>query len=264
MLRKTFALSWLFVAGVILLSGCKAYKQDILFRLDDDFSEEDLSGPIEKAEGNYVLKVNDQIIVDVFTNDGERIIDPNNELNQGQGMNNRQNQNIRQFPYLIQANGTVKLPKIDTINLVGLTIYEAEQVLQEAYNAFYKECFVRLQVTNRRVTVLGANGGQVIPLENEKTTVAEVIALYGGVEMGTRANNVRLIRGDLKNPEVYMMDLTTIAGMRSTVIEVQPGDIIYVEPWRRAWLVGLRDISPVLSITSSILAFVLVLQNLNR
>jgi len=240
------------------LSSCKVYKQDILFQLDEDFTESDLVQPIFDANSNYQLAPNDYITLDVFTNDGERIIDPNNELAQG---NNRTNQRQR-FDYLIQSDGTVRLPIVGQINIEGLTIIEAEKVLQQSYNELYKDSFVKVAVSNRRVIVLGGTGGQVITLDNENMTIAEVLALYGGVQMGLKANNIRLIRGDLSDPEVFQIDLTTITGLKSSSLIVMPGDIIYVEPWRRPWLQTLRDVSPVLSITSSVIAFVLVIQNL--
>lgn len=264
MISKISTIRWLFLGYVVLLSSCKVYKQDIMFRLDDNFTEEDLSEPVKKAEENYLIQVNDYLELNLFTNDGERIVDPNPEIS-GQGGNNQNRLNSRQqFEYLVQVDGVVKLPVVDRVSLAGLTVNEAEIVLQSAYNEFYKDCFVKLSVNNRRVVLLGANGGQVILLENENVTLAEVLALYGGLSLGAKANNIKLIRGDLSNPLVYQMDLTTIDGMRSTIIKVEPGDIIYVEPWRRPWLVGLRDISPVLSIASSVIAFFLLIQNITR
>lgn len=260
-LMKISGKSWLIIWVVMLLSGCKVYKQDILFRLDENFTEEDLAQPMADAQKNYELKVNDYIQLQVSTNKGERIIDPNNELSQGM---NVQQQNRQQFDYLIQMDSMARLPIVGEVKLAGLTINEAELLLQEYYNEHYKESFVKVTVSNRRVTILGANGGQVITLPNENMTLAEVLALYGGTQMGTRAGNIRLIRGDLENPQVFLIDLTTISGMRATITSVQPGDILYVEPWRRPWLQALRDISPVLSITSSVIAFVLVIQNLSR
>ncbi len=255
---------WLFLGCVVFLSSCKVYKQDLMFRLDDNFTEEDLSMPVKKAEENYRIQVNDYIELNLFTNDGERIVDPNPEVSGLGGNNQNRLNNRQQFEYLVQIDGVAKLPVIDRVKLEGLTVNEAEIVLQSAYDEFYKDCFVKLTVNNRRVVLLGANGGQVILLENENVTLAEILALYGGLSMGAKAGNIKVIRGDLSNPLVYQIDLTTVDGMKSTIIKVEPGDIIYVEPWRRAWQVGIRDISPVLSITSSVIAFFLLIQNITR
>ncbi|MFT4834844.1 MAG: polysaccharide export outer membrane protein [Marinoscillum sp.] len=259
-LKHLNKLTFLFVI-LGLVSSCKVYKQDILFNLNDDFSESNLTAPIRSAEGNYVLAVNDLIEINLFSNKGEQLIDP---LQQGQqGRQGGQNQG-QMFNYLVQADGTVKVPMIGLVKVDGLTINEAESVLQQGFDDFFKETFVRIQLSNRRVTVLGVNGGQVIPLPYENMTLAEVIALYGGLNLGAKAGNIKVIRGDLSDPEVFQIDLTTVTGMKSTITPVLPGDVIYIEPWRRPWMQGLRDISPVLSITSSVIAFVLVIQNLAK
>lgn len=245
----------------LLLVSCKAYKQDILFQLDDNFTENDLQKPIGDAVGNYILKPGDYFNFRVFSNEGERIIDPDFELSLQNAGGNQQNTSRTVPAYLINAEGKSSLPMIGLVELQGNTVIEAEHMLAALYTEFYSTCYVRVEVVNRRVVVLGANGGEVIPLTNENMSVAEVLALSGGVNFGAKANAIKLIRGNLSNPMVYAIDLTTIEGMRSTIIEVQPGDIIYIQPWRRPWLEGLRDVSSIVGLTTGLLTFILFLQN---
>lgn len=236
------------------------YKQDIMFQLDENFTPSELSRAVTETEKNYVIQKNDLVTVDVFTNKGERIVDPNFELqstNGNQGVQGRQ-----EFTYLVMENGSIKLPIVGDIPLDELTIYEAEEKLEQAYSGSYKEPFVKISFQNKRVILLGAAGGQVIPLQNENSTLAEVLAQAGGIDLGAKAHNIRLIRGELSNPEVYMIDLSTIEGLKGSIITIKPGDIIYVEPWRRVWLEGLKDMAPILSLVSSVLTLALVLQNL--
>ncbi len=258
MIYRTLNLFCFLLVAAYLTVGCKVYKQDILFSLDEEFTEKDLSQPIQNALDNHILVVNDWVEVNVFANDGERLVDPEMMGQQGQ-----QNQ-FQRFQYLVQSDGLVKLPMVGMVKIDGLTIQEAETIVEQAYDEFFKESFVKMTLANRRVVVLGVNGGQVLPLTNEHTSLAEVLALYGGLNLGAKAGNIRLIRGDLNDPQVFQIDMTTISGMRASVVDVQPGDVIYVEPWRRPWQQGLRDISPILSITSSVIAFVLVIQNLTN
>ncbi|MEQ8712817.1 MAG: polysaccharide biosynthesis/export family protein [Cyclobacteriaceae bacterium] len=256
----------LFLALLVCASSCKMYYQDILFQLDDDFTEEDLNERVFLMERNYLIKPNDLLILDVFTNDGERIIDPNNELGQGQGgqqnrMNQNQNgQNINS--YLVQNNGEIKVPVVGMVNVEGKTLIDAESQLQELFNVYYKDSYVRLSFSNKRVFVLGANGGQVIPIQNENTTLLEVLTLYGGFDFGSKANNIKVIRGDYTNPEVFEVDLTSISAMKMSIVSINPGDVIYVEPWRRPVYQSIRDISPILSLISSVIALTFVFTSL--
>lgn len=232
-----------------------------MFKLDENFTSSNLSKAVYQAEQNYRIQNNDFLKVDVFTNKGERIIDPNFELRIN--VNQLGGQGQQEFVYLVQDDGYCKLPIIGKIFLRDMTIDEAERLLEEKYNEFYKDSFVKLQFRNKRVILLGALGGQVLSLTNENMSLAEVLALSGGVQLGAKAQNIKILRGDMNNPEVYAIDLSTIHGMRESAIRIHPGDIIYVEPWRRVWLESIRDIAPVLSLVTSILTLAIVLQNIN-
>lgn len=227
-----------------------------MFKLDKNFTEEDLSNATGELESNYKLRPNDALLLDVFTNEGERLIDPNLEMVTNPAQ--QQQQFKDRFQYVIQVDGSIIFPMIGAMNLAGMTLFEAELAVAEKFDAVYKGSFVKLRITNRRVFVLGAPGGKVVPLPNENTSIVEVLAAAEGLDLGAKAQNIKLIRGD----NVYQINLGTISGMKSTNMLVAPGDIIYVEPWRRPWLETLRDVSPALSLLSSVLTLVVVVQNL--
>ncbi len=243
-----------------MLSACKVYKQDILFGLEEGENTSVVKA-VQEAERNYMIQVDDILRLDVFTNEGERIIDPNFELQRGIGF---QNQNMMQFTYLVQLDSMVKIPVIGKMKLAGLTIDEAESALEDRFDDYYKGSFVKLTFQNKRVVVLGAPGGQIVPMTNENMSLLEVLALAGGIDFGARAHNVRIVRGPLENPQVYLVNLNTVEGMKASIIPIEPGDVIYVEPWRRPFFEALRDATPILSATTSLIAFILLIDNLTN
>ncbi len=243
---------------VLLISfialGCSSYKQNIMFKPGENFAAKQatLAGATEK---NYVIQVNDYLKLEVYSNKGERIIDPNGELLINSGAAATQNPTLRVQPnYLVTVDGAVKFPMIDALTVAGMTIREAETRLQSEYNKYYKECYVLLTFSNKRVIVLGSPGGQVIPLVNENVSVVEVLAMAKGIGIDGKAHNIRLIRGS----DVYVLDLSTVDGLKTGNITVQPGDIIYVEPTRRPFAEGARDLAPVLSLVLSIATLIVV------
>ncbi len=238
----------------VFMTSCKVYKQDIMFRVDEATK---LATAVQTAERNYVIQTDDILRVDVFTNDGERIIDPNFELQQG----NINPQNLLRFTYLVQLDGMVKIPVVGKVKLEGLTIDAAETVLEGLFEEYYKGSFVKLGFENKRVIVLGATGGQLVALRNQNMSLLEVLALAGGIDYGSRAQNIRILRGNLADPQVFEINLNTVEGMKQTIIPIEPGDVIYVEPWRRPIFEALRDVTPILSATTSLIAFVLLIQN---
>ncbi len=234
---------------------------------------------VNRAARNYVIQPNDYLDVRVYTNKGERILDPNGELQFGQpsgvtptlsrgGTAGAISSGQRTggggggtsgVTFLVQADGTVKLPIVDKVRLSGLSLLQADSALQRAYTPYYKDAFVTTRTTNNRVFILGSPGGRVILLENDNMNLLEVLALAGGIDgggggslyrYGGRADNVRIIRGNLKNPQVQQIDLTTIEGMRRGNLQVEPNDIIYVDPVRRPVLEALTDAGPIFQLGS--------------
>lgn len=220
-----------------------------------------LSTEMAEAERTYTIQPNDLLEMDVYTNKGERIIDPDFELARQQATGQLITQR-RQPQYLVQENGEVKLPMVGYIPLAGYSLNQADSVLASAYSNYYKDAFVLTRYVNKRVVILGSTGGMIVPLANQNMNVLEVLALAGGIS-GGKAHNIRLIRGDLDNPQVQLINLSTIEGMRQASLQVQSGDIIYVEPIRRLLPETIRDIGPVLGLVSNIIGLALVIVSLS-
>jgi polysaccharide export outer membrane protein len=237
-------------------SGCATYQQNIMFKVKDESPSAITQKQLE-IERNYPIQINDLLRLEVFSNKGERMVDPNRELsrNMPAGALNAQ---IQAPLYQVNTNGEVKFPMIGNIHLEALTLREAELLLQKEYDQYYKECFVNLRFENKRVVLLGATGGQVIPLVNENIKLTEALALAKGIANDGKAHNIRLIRDE----EVFLIDLSTVDGLRKGNLIVQPGDIIYVEPLRRPFIEGLRDFSAVSSIIISLGTLAILLVNI--
>jgi polysaccharide export outer membrane protein len=242
----------LFLGLVCLLAGCSSYKQNLMFKPPENFVGKKTT-EAEATVKNYVIQVNDYLKLQVYSNKGERIIDPEGALNNDKNPQ-RQNQDPVEPTYLVTVDGTAKFPMIGSVALLGMTIREAEQKLQAEYDNYYKQCYVQLSFSNKRVIVLGSPGGQVIPLVNENVSLIEVIAMAKGIANDGKAHNIRVIRGE----DIYLVDLSTIDGVKSGNMIVQPGDIVYIEPTRKPFTEGIRDFAPIFSIIMSLTTVVVI------
>jgi polysaccharide export outer membrane protein len=245
------------LSGVIILSGffcsCSSYKQNVMFRVPKGQA---LSHEIQKAESNYIVQKNDRLKLEVYTNRGEKILDPS--LNSLQSNTGAQTNEVNL--YLVDQAGNVKFPLLDELKIEGLTLRQAEQSLQQQYSKYYQEPFVILNYANKRVVVLGASGGQVIPLVNENVRLTEVLALAHGVSIDGKAHNIRILR----DQEVFVADLSTIDGYVKNNIIIQPNDIVYIEPVRKPVTEAIRDYGPVLSVITSLVTVVVVVLSVNQ
>lgn len=211
-----------------------------------------LKQQMDLAEKNYTIQKYDYLEAEVFSNKGEKIIDP--EFRTGTGQN-AETANQSKVAYFVDANGIAKFPMVGDVKLEGLTIRQAEELLQDSYAKFYTDAYVVLRYTNKRVIVLGAPGGQVIPLTNDGMHLVEILALAQGLSNDAKAQNIRVLRGD----QVFVADLSTFDGYVKNNIPIQSGDIIYVEPIRRPLTESLRDYGPIVSIVTTVTTLVVVI-----
>jgi protein involved in polysaccharide export with SLBB domain len=285
---------------LLLFTSCASnryYNQRVLFRLTDEKGNQidtaKLRVAVNRTDRNYRIQPNDFLDIRVYTNKGERIIDPNGELQLGSSAGqvpslaprstaapsgraaqvSRAGGSSSGLELLVQANGTVAVPIIGQTHLSGLTLHQADSTLQVLFAPYYRDTFIQTRVTNNRVIILGSPGGVVVPLANDNMNLLEVLALAGGVDgngggangiyrYGGKTSNIRIIRGDLKNPQIEQIDLSTIAGMRRANLQMEPNDIIYIEPVRRSFLEGLTDAGPVFSAAATLLGTISVVFSL--
>lgn len=214
---------------------------------------EDHKQAIQEAERNYRIQKNDYLSLEVFTNEGERVIDPDYKLMEDVPVQSKTARPA--LNYLVNHEGKVKFPMVGMLQLEGLTLREAEEKVQKEYARFYHEPFVVIQYQNKRVVVLGAPGGQVIPLTNENITLVEVLALAKGLSNDAKAHNIRVMRGD----KLYVADLSTFEGYQKSNMIMEPGDVIYVEPVRKPFAEGVRDYGPALTVLTSLTTLLVVI-----
>ena len=157
------------------------------------------------------------------------------------------------FTYRVELDGTVKLPEVGAVALVGLTLDEAERKIEEAYESEYVDPYALLQVVNNRVLVFPGEAGQatVITLENQNTTVVEVLAQAGGIRQRGRSKQIKLIRQKGDDNLVDRMDLSTLEGLEAARTVVQANDIIYVESNPQVVREVLADVSPVAQLVTT-------------
>jgi polysaccharide export outer membrane protein len=241
------------------LTACSSYKQNIMLKTPEDFKSAPISKEILQAERNYVIQKNDRLHLEVYSNKGERIIDPNPEISNPNTTNTTVNGGRPEVTYLVDLNGVVKFPVIGEIKLEGLTLRQAEEILEKEYGKFFEESYVVLTFQNKRVILLGAVGGQVIPLTNHNVTLAEILAMAKGLPNDSKAHNIRIVR----NEKVFQVDLSTLEGFQAGNMIIEPGDIIYVEPIRRPFVEGFRDIAGLLSLAISLISLIVVLRSIN-
>ena len=124
--------------------------------------------------------------------------------------------------------------------------------LAQRYASLFVNPFVILKVTNRRVFVFKGDFGVVVELNNSPTSLPEVLAKSGGLAKNLKAYKIKILRGDMANPQVRIVDLSTLEGLRTADLTLQANDIIYVQQRRQVTADLAQQILPFVSVMTLI------------
>jgi len=160
-----------------------------------------------------------------------------------------------QIKVKVNPNGTARLPLVGVQQLGNLTLNQSDSLLIEVFSNYIKDPYVKVSFLNKKVSVIGAATTQVIPIEDESMKLSQVIALSGGIMSQSRSNNIKIIRGE----EYFIADLSKLESGIKNDIPIKPGDVIYIEPVRRPFGESLREITPAISIITSIITLAALL-----
>lgn len=249
----------LIIGALMLVFASCGINSNLMLKTHKDYEFAPIDS-LNNTKSDYVIDVNDIIQFRFFTNNDIKVLDISSAT---EGGNQTQIFNPNNaLSYVIQNDSLARLPVIGLVNLVGMTIREAELFLQTKYADFYVDPFVQISVTNKRVVIFPGNGGdaQVLYLNNNNTTLMEAIAMAGGIAERGRASRIKLIRKTEEGKRiVYRIDLSTIEGLQYTDIIVQANDYIYIEPVPELGKEILKEIAPVVSLISSAAVLVAIL-----
>lgn len=244
---------FLFLSVIISFSSCKVFRSNLMLKTSKDYTYDKIVDSLSRQD--YKIESNDIVNVRIFSNDGFKIVDL---------ASSSQVTRFIELDYVVNRDGTCKLPLIGRIKLAGLSIREATEYLEQVYADYYVKPFVYMNVTNKRVIVFPGNGGvaKVLNLTNNNTTVIEALALTGGIAEDGKAYKVKLIRNqDNEKPKIYLMDLSKIEGIAVGNTVVLAHDIIYVEPRYRLAKTLVAEITPIVSlISTTLLLYTLVIR----
>ncbi len=250
------------IVGIhLLLFGCLTscnINRNLMFKTPKGVTVQKDSIPL-KPLLEYTISKDDKFTFQLYTNNGEEIID---------GMSGIKTETSvkTSIEYVVRSNGSADLPIIGSVPVSGLTVQQLEDTLSNRYEKKngYIDPFVQVKLTNQRVIVFPGSGGdaKVILLQNNNTTLMEVIAQAGGIADRGRADKIKLMRTDNGKRTVYEIDLSTIDGLEKADLIVQSNDYVYVEPSEQIGKEAVESAAPIISLLSSALVIFTVFNNL--
>ncbi|MBD2752281.1 polysaccharide biosynthesis/export family protein [Spirosoma validum] len=133
--------------------------------------------------------------------------------------------------YLVDADGTIKLPLVGQLAVVDLTNTKAAELIRNKLTVYLKEPTVNVRNQNFRISVLGeVTRPSLFTIPNEQITLPEALGLAGDLTIYGRRDNVLIIREEGKKRVFARLDLTRRDAFHSPYYSLHPNDVVYVEP----------------------------------
>ena len=151
---------------------------------------------------------------------------------------------------------------LEKTRIAGLTLAEAEKMLESIFTKYYKDPYILLKIVNRYAIVFQGDGGDghLVSLQNDNTTLFEALALGGGIPDLGKAYAIKDHSRRSSEPQVFHVDLSTLDGLKNSPIRVQSNDIIYVESVPNYRNRFLSQLSPIVGILSAVVLLVMYTQ----
>jgi polysaccharide export outer membrane protein len=237
--------------GILLIAfasnSCKTAYQNTFFSKIDTAN---IEKSINQYLSEYKIQNGDEIIVRVYTRSGAVLM----EGIQSQ-ITNGQSAQSTSLPttYVVGPNGSILLPLVGKIHAVGMTENDLKSTIEGKLNKTYNEPFVTVKVENRRVILFKGEFASVITIGKTPVNIFEVIAKSGGMNRFMSSSDIQIVRGNLKSPRIYNVNLSTMEGISKSETMIHPNDIIYIPEKKRELYYFFADLTPVVSLPLTVL-----------
>jgi polysaccharide export outer membrane protein len=243
-----------------LLPACISRK-DINYLGDGALSNTSKLYPNRKFE--YRVQVNDILSVRVLGLDDANARLFNVQSPQGTTMVNDAQMYVDGFS--VDKAGNIQLPTIGRVKVQGLTVGEAQELIQRKINEYFTNATVILKLVSFRVSILGGvTRPGVYLVYNNQITLLEALALAGGPgEFGDK-RYVSLMRQSDQGTQAVNLDLGRMDILSSEYYYLLPNDVVYVPILKaRPGRLNLEMLSVFLTAISVAAVVYTVIQNQN-
>ncbi len=255
--------------AILLFSGCS-------IRNDNLFQNKDSNGSVKpitvvpneqynkEVSFEYKIQPNDRLSIMIYVQSGVGTQQMNSILTTRDTNTNILNQ--ANVGLLVTQSGTVRLPLIGSVKVTGFTEDEASKMLIEKYKKYIRNPYITVDIVNQRIIVIGEvkNPG-IVPVINGTMNLIEAIARSGDLTDLAERNDIKIIRGNLRHPEIRTVDLTNVKNLTYSSLLLKPNDIVYVQARpMKGYNKGFEEISPFWSTFSTILSPFVQIQTLRN
>lgn len=246
-------------AALLLLAGCVG-RRNINY-LEDPGLSEGASKLFENRKFEYRIQVNDVLSIRVLGLDDQTHRFFNVEAQNA--MTGMSDAALYVNGFSVDRNGHVQFPTVGKIKVQGLTVGEAQELVQKKINEYFTNATVILKLVSFRVSVLGdvQRPGSYF-IYNNQITILEALAMAGGPNEFADKSLVQVMRQTDRGVQAVYVDMSNSSVFSSEYYYLLPNDVVYVPTLRaRAGRLNLDMLTILLSALSTAAIVYTVIQS---
>lgn len=168
--------------------------------------------------------------------------------------------------FSVDKTGGVQLPTVGRIKLQGLTMSEAQDLVQRKINDYFTNATVILKMVSFRVSVLGeVNSPGSYFIYNNQINILDALARAGGPKEYADKRHVTLMRQSDQGTQALYVDLSRADVASSEYYYLLPNDVVYVPTMKaRPGRMNLELLGILFSAVSAAALVVTVINQGNR
>lgn len=235
---------------------------------EDEFAVDTLI-LVHKRQEPYRLQINDLLSIRIKVLDQETvgIFNPISDVSP----NATGEERLYYDGFVVDDHGDIRMPILGKVNVLGLTVDEIREKLENQLkqDVFKEEAnlFVTVKLSGIRYTINGEisrPGSNII--YRDEVSIMEAIANSGDITMEGDRSDVVIIRQYPTGQKVHRIDLTKIEAMQSPYYYIKPNDLILINPLpQKSWgtgTTGFETFRTVAVIVSAISTTLLLIRRL--
>lgn len=265
------------VLTILLLASCTSQKNLIYFQNDDLKSDNQPDTMLYKYENGYTnsspeykLQPHDMIYVQIYSSLDNTSLALFQSTTQNTNYTSGSDQSLYLTSYEVDNDGNVDLPTIGKINVLGMTIEEAQSAIKQKAEEFSEGITVTCRMVTFRIKVAGeVNNPGIYTFYQPSVNIFDALLAAGDLTYYGNRQKVRIVRKSETEDAIYTLDIRKASVMKNKNYYLRPGDIVYVEPNKNTKTLQtinppLTTITSSLSLIASVVAIIVSINNMSK
>lgn len=199
----------------------------------------------------YKINVRDEIFCSITTADKDL------RQNFSQVVSNASN--AGGLSLTVYEDGNVIIPFFGKVQVLGMTIQDAETKIQKHMNEYIIDAQVKLQLRNNYFYVYANDKRGAFRVYKENMTIYQALAISGQTTNRMDLSQVKIIRTDIESGVDYVktFDLRSQDVIQSDFYFIQPNDVIYFPSHKKSFF-NITSVQSFVSVVMTPLMFLFV------